>query len=319
MAVAGDGRRCAVVVGGGIGGLTAAIALRLVGWDVTVLEQAERIEPAGAGISLFANAQSALGVLGVLEAARTAGNAQPMANVGLREPSGRWLTRLDQDAVPPLLVLHRADLHGVLLGALPEGSVRTGQRVMDVDDSHAGPNLSVSSAAGASILAADLVVGADGLHSVVRAGMFPDQPGPRYAGYSSWRGVTAEPVALPEGGGETWGRGQRFGLVPMAGDRVYWFATGNDPEGRTFPSEHAEVRRRFCRWHRPIADVIDATPAEAVLHHDICWLPGAAGFRARPGGSAGRCGPRDDTRPRAGRLPGHRGRRRARRFRGPGP
>jgi len=279
VAVAEGERRRAVVVGAGIGGLTAAVALRRAGWDVLVLEQAERIEPVGAGITLFANAQAVLDVLGLLGAARAVGTAPPMANAGLREPSGRWLTRLDQAAMPPLLVLHRADLHRVLLTALPEGCVRTGQRVENIRDDD-GPRVSVASAAGIVGCAAGLIVAADGLNSIVRSVLFRGQPGPRYSGYTSWRGVTAGPVTLPEGGGETWGRGQRFGLVPMADGRVYWYATGNEAPGRTFPDEHAEVRRRFGGWHPPIADVLAATPAGAVLHHDICWLPPLPRFTA---------------------------------------
>src|SRR5215470_17515164 len=143
VAVAGDERRRAAVGGAGIGGLTAAIALRRAGWDVLVLEQAERIEPTGAGITLFANAQAVLQVLGLLGAARAVGTAPPMANAGLREPSGRWLTRLDQAAMPPLLVLHRADLHRVLLTALPAGCVRTGQRVENIRDDDC-PRVSVA-------------------------------------------------------------------------------------------------------------------------------------------------------------------------------
>ncbi len=175
-----------MVVGAGIGGLTAAIALRRAGWDVMVL--AERIEPVGAGITLFANAQAVLQVLGLLGAARAIGTAPPMANAGLREPSGRWLTRLDQAAMPPLLVLHRADLHRVLLAALPEGCVRTGQRVENVSDDNDGPRVSVASAAGTVPHAAGLIVAADGLNSIVRSGLFAGQPGPRYSGYTSWRG-----------------------------------------------------------------------------------------------------------------------------------
>jgi 2-polyprenyl-6-methoxyphenol hydroxylase-like FAD-dependent oxidoreductase len=109
-----------------------------------------------------------------------------------------------------------------------------------------------------------LTKGNFGLNSIVRPVLFPGQPGPRYSGYTSWRGVTAGPVTLPEGGGETWGRGERFGLVPMADGRVYWYATSNEAQGRTFPDEHAEVRRRFGGWHPPIADVLAATPPGAV-------------------------------------------------------
>src|SRR5262249_4179137 len=144
----------------------------------------------------------------------------------------------------------------------------------------AGPRVRAASAAGAAAHAADLVVGADGLRSPLRSRLFASLPGPRYSGDTSWRGVTAGPGPAPGGGGGTWGRGERVGLVPMADGRVYWYATGNDAEGRTFPDEHAEVRRRFGGWHRPIAGVIDATSPAAVLHHDICWLPPLPRFTA---------------------------------------
>src|SRR5262245_9265114 len=106
------------------------------------------------------------------------------------------------------------------MAALPDSCVRTGQRVEDVGDDDDGPGVLVASDAGTLAHAADLVIAAGGLHSIVRSQPFPGQPGPRYAGYASWPGVTAGPVTLPEGGGETWGHGQRLGLVPMADGRV---------------------------------------------------------------------------------------------------
>jgi 2-polyprenyl-6-methoxyphenol hydroxylase-like FAD-dependent oxidoreductase len=61
---------------------------------------------------------------------------------------------------------------------------------------------------------------------------------------------------------------------------MYWYATSNEAQGWTFPDEHAEVRRRFGGWHPPVANVLAATPAGAVLHHDICWLPPLPRFTA---------------------------------------
>ena len=116
---------------------------------------------------------------------------------------------------------------------------------------------------------ADVVVGADGLRSAVRASL--GIPGEiRYAGYTAWRGIapfrTAGLLA-----GETLGCGQRFGLVPIAGDRVYWYATDNVPEGGREESERAKVRLAgmFSRWHAPIPALIEATPAAAILRNDI--------------------------------------------------
>lgn len=250
-----------MVVGAGIGGLCAALGLRRVGWDVVVLEQATTIAPVGAGITLFSNAQAGLDRLGVLDRLRAVGTAPPLANAGLRLPDGRWVARVGES--PDLLALHRAVLHQVLLDALPPQVVRTGARITDPQD----PRLD-----------GDLVVVADGIGSVLRAALLPDAAGPAYAGYTSWRGVTSGPFTLPDGGGETWGAGRRFGLVPLADGRVYWFATDNQAAGRTFadegtPSEHADVLRRFGHWHAPVREVVAATRPDDVLHHDISYLP----------------------------------------------
>ena len=92
----------------------------------------------------------------------------------------------------------------------------------------------------------------------------------RYAGYTAWRGIapfrTAGLLA-----GETLGRGQRFGLVPIAGDRVYWYATDNVPEGEREDPEQAKTRltNMFARWHAPIPALIAATEAPAILRNDI--------------------------------------------------
>ena len=102
-----------------------------------------------------------------------------------------------------------------------------------------------------------------------------DQPEPpaasqRLAGYTAWRGIapfrTSGLLA-----GETLGRGQRFGLVPIAGDRVYWYATDNVPEGESEDPEQAKTRLTdmFANWHAPIPALIAATEAPAILRNDI--------------------------------------------------
>ena len=80
--------------------------------------------------------------------------------------------------------------------------------------------------------------------------------------------ITSEPFTLTNGG-ETWGRGERFGCAPLQDGRVYWFATASVDAGGSYPEEHAEVLRRFGHWHDPIPALIAATPPDKVLHHDI--------------------------------------------------
>ncbi|HEY0000696.1 MAG TPA: FAD-dependent monooxygenase, partial [Actinoplanes sp.] len=82
-------------------------------------------------------------------------------------------------------------------------------------------------------------------------------------------GVTRHPVDLLGGAGESLGRGDRFGLAPLADGRAYWFAVSRLPAGTTVPDESAEVRRRFAGWHAPIAEVLAATDPAAVVRTDI--------------------------------------------------
>ncbi|MGY2128014.1 FAD-dependent monooxygenase [Blastococcus sp. SYSU DS0617] len=256
------------MVGGGIGGLAAARGLQLAGWSVRVLERAADLEPLGAGLSLFPNAVRALAALGVeLPAGRPPGPG------GIRAGDGRWLSRTDPAVYPerygaPLLAVHRADLQEALLAALGPGTVVTGARVLDVED---GPDVARVRHSGGEGRA-ELVVLADGLSSTTRSLVAGPGPRPRYAGYTAWRAVVpagAVTVRL-DGATESWGRGERFGIVPLADGRVYWFATANAPEGgQAADGEHAEVRRRFSGWHAPIPDVVGATAPGDVLRHDV--------------------------------------------------
>jgi 2-polyprenyl-6-methoxyphenol hydroxylase-like FAD-dependent oxidoreductase len=260
-----------VVVGGGIAGLASALALVRVGHEVTVLERHRAPREIGAGISLWSNALQALGELGLMDQVRAMGSARTVEG-GIRRPDGTWLSRLSAAELQrrtgvELLVLHRAELHRVLRQALPDGVVRGDSTVTGL--SGGGRVVTVQ---GHEKLHADLVVGADGLRSRVRAHVWPQGPGALYAGFTAWRGVTDKPFAL-DAAGVTWGSGSEFGMLPLPDARVYWFATANLPEETAFSNEIAEVDRRFGEWHRPVADVLAATSPQAVLRHDIYQLP----------------------------------------------
>ncbi|MFD3579425.1 FAD-dependent monooxygenase [Streptomyces sp. NPDC058644] len=266
-------QRAATIVGGGIGGLAAAIALHRRGWRVEVLERAPRFTEIGAGISLWPNALRALEALGLADAVRALGAVE--ASGGVRDRRGRWLSRTDNGELArrfghPLVVLHRADLLRVLAEALPADRLRSGSEVRAVRDD--GQGVVVEHSGGAS--RPDLVVGADGLRSVVRGALWPDAAGPRYAGYSAWRMVT-EPLAEPPAeGAATWGRGERFGHTALPGGRMYCFATASLPAGTAVgPSEHAELLRRFGAWPDPIPALLASVPEGAVLRHDLYDLP----------------------------------------------
>ncbi|MGW2017884.1 FAD-dependent monooxygenase [Streptomyces sp. NPDC001927] len=273
-------QRAATVVGGGIGGLAAAIALHRSGWRVEVLERAPRFTEIGAGISLWPNALRALDVLGLADTVRALGAVE--ASGGVRDRRGRWLSRTDTAELVrrfghPLVVLHRAELLRALTEALPPECLRPGSEVTAVRED--GDGLVVQHGGGES--RADLVIGADGLRSAVREALWPDAPAPRYAGYTAWRMVT-EPLAEPPAeGAATWGRGERFGYTALPGGRMYCFATASLPPGTgtaAGSTEHAELLRRFGSWPDPIPALLAAVPADAVLRHDLYELPPLPSF-----------------------------------------
>lgn len=251
----------AVVIGAGIGGLATAAGLRRAGADVVVLERAAELRAVGAGLSLWRNGFTALDALGLGDAVRARTSASAAAlQAGQRTPDGRWLARLPGAAVADLRVVHRADLQEVLADAA--GGVRCGVDVTGVS----ADGCTVTHSGGTEH--ADLVVAADGIRSAVRAS-WPGDPGLHYSGYSALRGVTRTPVDLLGAAGETWGRGLRFGLVPLRDGRVYWFGVRSMPAGVPPHDEHAAARAAFAGWHAPIPAVLDATDPDAVHRLDI--------------------------------------------------
>ncbi|MFJ9823777.1 FAD-dependent monooxygenase [Streptomyces sp. NPDC101160] len=263
----------AVVVGAGIGGLTAAVALRARGWHVTVLERAASLAPVGAGIGLAPNALRALDVIGLGDPVRELAAWQ--GDGGMRRPDGRWLVRTDAKAAAarfggPLVALHRATLVDLLRAELPEGTIRTGAAAVlaDPGDAHRPARLTTPDGE----LAAELVVGADGIHSALRRTLFPAHPGPRYAGFTTWRTVIPAPTA-PFAPHETWGRGRLWGTQPLKDGRIYAYAAATAPAGaHAQDDERAELLRLFGDWHHPVPEILAAADPAGVLRHDVHHL-----------------------------------------------
>ncbi|MES4908582.1 MULTISPECIES: FAD-dependent monooxygenase [unclassified Streptomyces] len=260
----------AVVIGAGVGGLTAAAALHRSGWAVTVLERAATLEPVGAAISLTPNAQRALDVIELGDEIRAL--AAWRSDGELRAPGGRRLARMDGAAATaryggPTVLLHRATLTSLLASRLPGDRVRAGAAAELADPGAVGRPARVTVAD--EEFEAELVVAADGIHSAARRALFPGRPGPRYAGFTTWR-ILAPAPEQPFTPHETWGRGRFWGTQPLLDGRIYAYAAAFTPEdGRAPDDEKAELLRLFGDWHRPIPDVLAAVEPGDVLRHDI--------------------------------------------------
>lgn len=265
-----------MIVGGGIGGLATALGLCRIGWTVTVLERAPAIEAVGAGLSLWPNAIRALDVLGVGDAVREVG-VRTSTRGNLRESSGAWL-RHGSAEDEKVFALHRAELHRVLADALPDGVLRTGSEVTGVRESDDDVVVCFDHDGVIDHLCADVVVAADGIDSLVRRSLWRDAGEPVFRGRTVWRGVTRPGAVWPVDDCLTLGPGEQFGLVPIGGERVYWFLVANADEGVRYADEHKEVDRRVGGWHEPIPTVVAATPPDAVLHHDVRDLDPVAGY-----------------------------------------
>jgi 2-polyprenyl-6-methoxyphenol hydroxylase-like FAD-dependent oxidoreductase len=261
----------AAVVGGGIAGLASAVSLQKQGWDIEVLERSPEFGEIGAGLSLWSNALHALDELGLGDRVREQSAMEGSA--GIRDKRGRWLSRMDVSELErrygPVAMIHRATLLDMLLDALPASSLRAGVTVESVDEQGV-----VRHSAGES--RADLVVGADGLNSVVRNCLWPDAKPPRYAGYTAWRMVTRQPVDVGFGA-EVWGRGERFGYVVMTDGRTYCFAAANAEEGADGGGIDG-LRKRFVDWSAPVPSLLAAVEDEDLLHHDLYDLPALSSY-----------------------------------------
>ncbi|MGW0228682.1 FAD-dependent monooxygenase [Actinopolymorpha singaporensis] len=264
-------QRRAVVVGAGVGGLAAAAALARDGWQVDLLERRPRIQAVGAGLSLWPNALRAIAAVEPTAVDRLRGHNELQDMVGLRRPDGRWLSRVDPspadtaDAFTIPLMVTRPKLYDVLRDLVPGEALHLGRTVTGVD---LGPAAAVVRTDDEEF-PADLVVAADGIHSRLRTLVDP-RTRTRGAGYVTWRAlIPPESAPALQSGSETWGRGQRFGCIPLANGGIYWYATlaHADPRYRADGSE--DVPGLFADWHDPVPRLLEATPPDRIIRTDI--------------------------------------------------
>jgi 2-polyprenyl-6-methoxyphenol hydroxylase-like FAD-dependent oxidoreductase len=182
------------IVGGGIGGLTAAVALTRRGLAAEVYEQAPVLEEVGAGVGLWPNAMTALEPIGL--SAKVARLAVTVTRQGLRRSDGTWLMCFPGDLMARrwgagFVLVHRAELQQLLAAELDPSAIHLGARCTGVED---GNQAVTARFADGREVQADVLVGADGVHSAVRAQLFGPAP-LRYRGYTAVRGHYARKIS----------------------------------------------------------------------------------------------------------------------------
>jgi salicylate hydroxylase len=255
------------IIGGGIGGLTAANALRQRGMDVVVHEAAPELREIGAGVALGPNAMRVLRALGLEDAVRgVEGRTESRATFNGK--TGRVISRTSRLQEAALFgiqsaTVHRADLLSVLAAPLPGDVVRLGARCTTVDSDSA---MAIARFADGSEATADIVIGADGIHSAVRASLFgPDAP--RFTGKICYRSVVpaaALPGVRPESYGGQWlGPHGTIVLYPLRGDELINVVCHYDDENYRHESwvaecEGAEVLERYAGWDESLLRIFSA-------------------------------------------------------------
>lgn len=283
----------AIVVGAGMGGLATAIALRQAGYRVEVYDRVSELRPAGAGISLWSNGVKVLNRLGLGKEIAEIGG--PMNRMTYFDKSGTTLTDFSLDPLVEAVGQHpypvsRTDLQQMMLAAFGEEEVQLSCKCVAVEQTADSATAIFEDGSRAT---GDVVVGADGTHSVVREHVLERKTERRYAGYVNWNGLVKADEKLADK--ESWviyvGDGQRASMMPVGGDRFYFFLDKPLPfETEPADDPKAELREYFEGWAEPVQRLISAIDPDQVNRvkiHDIEPLPAFVKGRVALMGDAG--------------------------------
>jgi len=269
------------LIGGGIGGLTTAIALQQKGFSIRIFEQAKELKPVGAGIILANNAMQVYKHLGLHRQMEHAGNpvsAMYITSAQLKRISGMDFSPFEQQFGVKTVAIHRGKLQQVLLDALDpqKTEILLDKKLTRIEQND---QLRLHFADGTSTLS-EAALGCDGIHSATRQSLFKGTT-LRHTNQLCWRGVLdftlpKEAQAIPT---ESWGTGCRVGIVPIAKGKVYWFAVKTQRKGETLTVH--DIPTYFQAFHPLIRQILEATPTSAIhtdklsdLDHLLTWRKG---------------------------------------------
>jgi len=256
------------IIGGGIGGLTTALALKQNGQEVTVYESAPEIKPVGAGIVMASNAMQVFDKLGVRQKIERAGHK--ISNIKITDSqlnllSGSDLAKFERKYGVYNVAIHRADLQKILVDEIGFQHIELSKRLLKIEEDQ-GYTLTFEDN---TSVTTDVVIGADGIHSVVRNQLF-GKGLLRDSKQRCWRGVSEVGSAstFNHEAFEAWGKGKRFGFVKISDKKVYWFAVINEALNDKKP----EIAELFKEFHPEIVNIISETPKEQLFFSDIIDL-----------------------------------------------
>jgi 2-polyprenyl-6-methoxyphenol hydroxylase-like FAD-dependent oxidoreductase len=282
------------IIGGGIGGLTTAIALRKIGFAVDVYERAPELKEVGSGMSLWPNAVRSLNQIDPNILLRLQARGRSLRRLLMKDESGERIKTLPLPADDCTgIAVHRAELQSALAQSVPQRSIHLNHTFASLKQRSNSVLLHFENAASAE---ADLVVACDGIHSAVRKSLglknkLTSRP------YSVWRGMTninseneARHLGLEQAGdfSESYGHGRRFGILRLGPGRIHWYAVANNSLLPHDLSERAALQKLFTGWHAPVPELIEnAESAICTKVQDrLATLPWAVGRVAILGDAA---------------------------------
>lgn len=263
----------AIIIGAGMAGLTIGIALRQAGYQVEIYEKTRKLRPAGAGISLWSNGIKVLNKLGLGEEVAAIGGQ--MDRMEYRNEQGEILN--DINLIPLMeevgqrpYPVSRTDLQQMMLKVFGEEDVKMGMRCVEVKQDEDKATAVFEDGTTAT---GDVLIGADGVHSVVRSYINGSEIKPRYAGYVNWNGIVEASPDLADS--DVWviyvGEGKRASMMPIGGNRFYFFFGCPMPQGTKTPPEkiRSELQEIFQGWATPVQNLIAKLDPEKVNRLEI--------------------------------------------------
>lgn len=240
------------IIGGGIAGLTLSLFLQNKDFYIEIYEKRESVAELGVSITLFPNALRVYKELGIYEEILKKGRALERAY--LKSDNGRVLKQTHQKTEIPVVCILRSDLHSILLNHLKSNlNLNCELTFLKIVNNKVECTFS-----NRKQIEFDAVIGTDGLHSNIRKYVIDDEP-PTYLGYTMWRGVCNNKFNIYTGG-ETLGKGKRFGIVPLDNGKISWWAAQNEKNQKDSTNHlKAKLLNDFKDFHQPISDIINST------------------------------------------------------------